>query len=638
MADLTGRLVEALSHHQRGDIRGAERGYADVLAEAPGHGAALYLYGALTLLDGRATTARDLLERAITARPTHADSRFVLGNALLKLGDHAGAVAAYRALLDLDPHHCGALVNLANALREMGDTAGAIAACREAVAVDPTLAGAHASLGAALVAVEAVGEAVAAYRTALALAPNLAAAHAGLAAALLRYGEAEAAVAAADAAHRLAPQDAEPLIIRASARTALGRPGAAAADLRTALDREPGNARAQLNLGNALADLGRLEDAIVRCRQAIVLAPELTEAHASLGFLLTQTGDYAGAITACDEAIRLRPDFAQAHWNQGIAYLLTGDYARGWCKYEWRRRHDRYGRAYRAPDGERWMGGPASGRRLLVYAEQGLGDTIQFGRYLPLLAASGAAVTLACDPRLRPLFETGPARTDCVARDDAFPPCDLWVDQMSLPHLFDTRVRTIPTPEGYLRSPMERVAAWRERLARASPPSQLKVGLVWGGNVAHSNDANRSVPPGLLAPVLAVAGARFFPLQVGRRSRLIADHPSVESIADNLSDFGETAAALANLDLLISADTSTAHLGGALGIPTWIMLPHAPDWRWLPAWGETSPWYRSVRLFRQARRGDWAAVTARIADALRDRVAEHARSPQRMAVPAPAWT
>ncbi len=636
MPELAKNLADALECHRRGDLREAERLYCDVLAAAPDHGSALYLHGALALADGRADTARALLERAVAARPGHADSRFVLGNAHLALGDREPAIAAYRAALELAPRHCGALVNLGNALREAGDFDGAIAACRAAIVVDGKLAAARATLGAALLDSGAVDDAVTAYRAALALDPGLAAAHAGLAAALVRGENAAAAIAAADAAHRLDPNSPEPLVIRASAHSALGRPAAAAGDLRAALARAPSYARAHLNLCNALADLDRIEEAVRQCRHAIGIDPAIAEAHASLGFLLTQTGAYNAAVAACDEAIRLRPGFAQAHWNQGIAYLLAGDYPSGWRKYEWRRRHDRYGRAYRTPPGRRWIGQPLSGRRLLVDAEQGLGDTIQFSRYLPLLAARGADVVLACDRRLIPLFAAGAPRIECVPREQDFPACDLWVDQMSLPHVLTTRIDTIPAPAGYLRAPPERIAVWRDRLAERCDGNLPKIGLVWGGNAAHSNDARRTIPPGLLAPVLEVAGARFFSLQVGTRSRLIGEHPNVETIADDLADFADTAAALANLDLLISADTSTAHLGGALGVPTWVMLPHAPDWRWLPAWTDRSPWYDAIRLFRQSSRGDWADVTARVADALRDLLAGRAAA-HRSTTMAPAW-
>ena len=375
---------------------------------------------------------------------------------------------------------------------------------------------------------------------------------------------------------------------------------------------QPNHAEAHLNLGNAYADLNDTARAEAHMRRAIALSPDLVEAHASLGFLLTGRGQIALAIQACQRAIDLRPDFALAHWNQGVAHLLGGQMQEGWAKYEWRKR--RFPAAFSAPPGPEWDGGPLEGRTLLVLAEQGFGDTIQLCRYLPALVQGGARVLLECAHGLMPLLRCLPGLTllppHHLASRVPRPPYDVWVDQMSLPRLFGTTLETIPSPAGYLHPAPARAAAWEARL-----PCGLRIGLVWAGNPAHSNDRRRSIPTGALAPLIAVRADALVSLQVGRAARDITRMFGITDHSPYLTDFGETAAAVARMDLVITVDTAVAHLSAALGIPTWIMLPHAPDWRWLLDRND-SPWYSSVRLFRQDQPSDWAGVSTLASNSL----------------------
>jgi len=400
---------------------------------------------------------------------------------------------------------------------------------------------------------------------------------------------------------------------------ALGRPDAAVVALEQAVARDPGHARAWLALGNAEADRDRLEAAIGHLRHAATLDPALPEASTSLGFALTQAGRLTEAIAACNAAIAIDPAFAPAWWNRAVARLLGGDFAGGFADAEWRKRHPRFAADFAGLRGEEWRGGRLEGKTLLVHAGQGLGDTVQFARYLPLLGAHGARVVLACAPPLVPLLGRLPGVT-AVSHGDGLPPYDLWVDQMSLPLHLGTRPDTIPSPDGYLAADPDRVAAWRRGAGAA-----IRVGLVWAGNPAHPNDARRSLPPNaaaVLRPLRMAARAvprlRFVALQVGRRHGELADAFGMPDHSAALVDFAETAALVATLDLVIAVDTATAHLAGALGKPVWLMLPHAPDWRWMTGRGD-SPWYAAMRLFRQDRPGDWASVVARVAAALRGR-------------------
>jgi tetratricopeptide (TPR) repeat protein len=620
--NLVGTLAAGLAHHQAGQLAAAEAAYRSVLARDPEQPSALYLCGVLLLATGRTAEAERLLAAAAAVRPDHTESCFAHANALQRKGDRTGAIGRYRALLAHWPDHAGAHVNLSNCLREAGDARAALAAAETACRLVPASAPAETTRGAALLAQRRFDEAIAAYRAGVEADPQHAPAHAGLAASLLHAERPAEALAAAESALLLAPEFADAEFLRAMALARLDADPAAIAGLERTIACDPTHAKAHLNLGNLLSNCDRIHEAEKNCRRAIALDPTLVEAHASLGHLLTAAGRPAEAIAACEAALALDPEFVQAHWNQAIALLLTGDYARGWEKYEARKGYDRFVRLYPDPAGPVWRGEPLAGRSILVVAEQGLGDTIQFARYLPLLAAQGARVLLACDAPLVPLFADQPRRAVGAQlglaavfprRNEKYPPYDVWVTQMSLPYRFQTRLDTIPSPGRILAADPARVRRWHECL-----PSGPRIGIVWAGNPRHTNDARRSIPVTHLAPLLGTAGVPFVSLQTGPRAADAAALPGLLDVAAGLVDFAETAALIEALDLVLSVDTSTAHCSAALGKETWIMLPHAPDWRWLIG-REDSPWYSAVRLFRQPAPGAWDDVLARVQNALGER-------------------
>ena len=407
--------------------------------------------------------------------------------------------------------------------------------------------------------------------------------------------------------------------LRGTALSALGRPAEAIAAFTLALAVTPGDAEALLNCGNAHADLDQIDRAEQHLRRAVACDPGLVEAHVSLGHLLAGRGMLPEAVGACAQAIALQPDCAAAHWNQGVAHLLGGELAAGWAKYEWRKRH--FPGSFTTRPGPQWDGGALDGRSILVVAEQGCGDTIQFARYLPLLARRGARVTLQCAAPMVPLLGAIPGVAACAR--GTRPEYDCWADQMSLPLLFGTTLSTIPSPAGYLKPDPARAAKWAQRL-----PAGLRVGLVWAGNPLHSNDRRRSMPASALGPVVAAGRSALVSLQVGPRARDVSKMFGVTDYSGRLTDWSETAAAVSVMDLVITVDTAVAHLAGALGVPVWLMLPYAPDWRWMLG-REDSPWYAGMRLFRQGSPGDWAGVAGRVATAL----AAIARPAYTMAMP-----
>jgi tetratricopeptide (TPR) repeat protein len=422
---------------------------------------------------------------------------------------------------------------------------------------------------------------------------------------LLAGGRYVEVLAEASRALGIAPDDAELYYALGTALNGAGRPARACEAFARAIEIKADHAPTWLNFGNAATDMDDLETAEALYRTAIRLDPDLPEAHASLGYLLTRLGRLDDAIRSCETAIRLRPDFARAHMNLATAALLIGDLKRGFAEYEWRRRDERYRRDFAPPEGPVWDGSDPRGRSILVRAEQGLGDTIQCARYLRLIRDAGGMPVLVCPPCLVPLIGSmDGVRT--VPTGEPLPACDARIDLMSLPSAFGTTLDTIPLPEGYLSADPARARAWSGRL----PPGR-KAGLIFAGNPAHPDDRRRSIPADFRDRLPAIPGLSFINLQHGPAAASLG----LPDLTEWMTDYAETAALVANLDLVVTVDTSIAHLAGALGTPAWVLLPFAPDWRWM-AGRSDSPWYRSLRLFRQPRAGDWSSVLADVAEAL----------------------
>ncbi|MDE2335304.1 MAG: tetratricopeptide repeat protein, partial [Rhodospirillales bacterium] len=518
-----------------------------------------------------------------------------------RAGDLDDAERRYRAALADPAAPALASSRLGLLLLRRGHAAEAVVHLAAAAAARPDNAADRVNLAGALLTAGRFDEARDMAISALRLAPNLAPAHAALAAACLAAGDAHGALAAADTALALSPSHAEAWFTCGTALAALGDAEGSVRALETALELAPGHARARLNLGNVLASLDRPEEAQAALRAAIAADPALPEAHASLGHLLAAMGRPDEAIAACDAAIALRPDFAQAYWNRSFAHLLAGDFARGWADYEWRRRHPRFAGDFSRSAAPAWPGEDLGGRTLLVEAEQGLGDTIQFARFVPALRARGGRVVLAVAPALRRLL----ASLAETADRESPPPHDLRVDQLSLPLLMATTLDTIP-PAPYLVADSAAVQQWHLAL-----PRRPRVGLVWAGNPSHSNDRRRSLPLGALHALLRdprLGHIQFIALQRGPRE----GEYDLPAPLPPTGDFVDTAALVAALDHVVSIDSSVAHLAGALGVAVSLLLPAAPDWRWLLDRND-SPWYAGHRLYRQSRPGDWAPAIAAIA-------------------------
>jgi hypothetical protein len=394
----------------------------------------------------------------------------------------------------------------------------------------------------------------------------------------------------------------------------LGRLDEAIAAFQRALQIQPDLADVHANLARALNEQGRLSEAVAASRRALELDAALPEAHLNLANALVDLGHFDEALAAYERALKCRPDFELAKFNESLLLLLRGEYERAWPLYEARWASARL--PERTFPKERWDGGPLHGQRVLIHGEQGFGDAIQFVRFTRLVAERGGEVVVECRPPLADLFRTAPGVSSVVAAGEPLPAFDLHLPMLSLPLVFQTTLATLPRDAPYLLADPVKRAVWHERLGHFG--AGLKVGLVWMGNPKQSVNRPRSLALSQLQPLLEIPGVQFFSLQVhggAEQIRGVAGATAIADLTSHLHDFADTAAFMAELDLIISTDTSVPHLAGALGRPVWKLLQWVPDWRW-GLEGERCPWYPTMRLFRQPALGDWASAIGLAADTL----------------------
>ena len=520
----------------------------------------------------------------------------------------------------------------AEQLRQQGQLAPAKDLCQQVVAAQPRNADALHLLGIVLHQAGDAAAAIEMLQRAVAANPGVPLYYSNLGEMLRLAGRFDEAVAAGRRAVELHPGYAHGLNNLGIAHYDRREYEEAADCYRRALARDPGFAEAHNNLGNAYRALHRLEESIASFDRALRLKPNYVDAVANQASALHLIGRYDDAISGYRKAIAMQPMHANAHSGVGLLYLMNGDFAEGWYEYEWRWRSTEL--ATPTLPGAIWGGESLAGRRILVFSEQGFGDALQFCRYLPLLRERGATVILRVPPPLNTLMaESMPWVQVSSDAKGGLPAYDCHCALLSLPHRMETRLETIPATVPYLRAPEEAMRRWASRIEAA--PGELKVGIVWAGSKLHVNDLNRSIPLAAWAPLLGVEGVRFFSLQVGDAARRLADGPGrkVVDLSALLTDYAETAAAVEQLDLVISVDTSVVHLAGALAKPTWVLLPWVPDWRWLRN-REDSPWYPTLRLFRQPARSAWEPVMTRVTQELAAARTDRARlTPARDSTP-----
>jgi tetratricopeptide (TPR) repeat protein len=577
--------------------------------------------------------ARELYLEAIRLRPTYAEAHGNLAAACKGIGDLDQSLAHYAEAARLAPRDLTLLQNYALMLAELRRYAEAIPVYEHSLAIEPNQPATHTNLGSAIQefirdkhspdVLPLLDRAILAHRHALALMPELFAAQANLGLALLARGHHAEAVKAFE----------------------------------RALELEPKSAESYSNLGQCLLDVRRFDDAEVACRKAIALNPTLPEAHSTLGNVfigrnqvaqaephfrtalelrptmaggwcnlgvsLFRQGRSAEAEQVYLKAVELEPHMPDGHWNLALAYLQRGLYAEGFAEYEWRLKRSGRLRQDAGLHQPLWDGSDLEGRTILVHAEQGFGDAIQCARFVPQVAERGGKVILLARKPLKRLFEAIPGIDRFAPDEEPPPPVDFRLPMFSLPRHFVQDVKDLATPEPYLAVPEEPKAAWAEKLAALAPkitPEGRRVGIVWSGNLTSEVEIGRSIPLKRLAPLAKVAGVQLISLQKGDGLDHLDDPElgfevtRLDEVYDK-GDFAETAAVMANLDLVISCDTAAAHLAGAIGKPVWIAVNRISDWRWMEE-REDTPWYPTMRIFRQPTLGDWDSVFERMAEAL----------------------
>lgn len=645
--DQAAKLATALALHQQGRLDQAAVLYQEILQSQPQHFEALQLLATIALQQKNPEAAVALFDQALAINPRHPSALNNRGNALRDLNRPAEALQSYDRALEIKPDYAEALSNRGAALRDLGRPAEALESCDRALAIKPDFADALSNRVAALQDLRRLEEAptlrkppdaaaqgeVARLAAALALhqqgrldqaaaqyqeilqsQPQHFEAMQLLGTIALQQKSPAIAVVLLDQALAINPRLPSALHNRGNAMRDLKRPAEALASYDAALKIKPDYVEALSGRGNALHDLARYEEALASFDQALKLKPDHAEAFNNRGNTLQDLNRPGEALESFERALQIRPDYAEAHWNEGLCRLLMGDFAGGWPKYEWRWQREPGSSSLRNFSQPLWLGkGKLEGKAILLHAEQGLGDTIQFCRYARQVAALGARVVLEVQPSLKTLLKDLEGVSVVLGRGERLPDFDSHCPLMSLPLAFQADMASI-TGSAYLHSDPKKFAEWQTRLGNAR---QKKVGLVWSGSAGHPHDHSRSLA---LEDIRALVTDRasYYCLQKEWRA---AESPSlvsasgIEVLGDALKDFSDTAAVVALMDLVITVDTSVAHLAGAMGKEVWILLPFSPDWRWLLERSD-SPWYSSARLFRQPALGDWASVLMQVQAAL----------------------
>lgn len=640
----------ALAHHRAGRLPQAEAIYRQILASQPDHADCLHLLGGALLQAGHPDRALDVIIRVVKLQPSNSAHHSNMAAALRALGRRDEAIASYRQALlhkpdNLDVHnqlgtllgecgdvageeahyrlvlrhpagldlnaaraHVDARFNLANLLVRRKQLDDAIGEFRHVLRQRPDFAAAHCNLGAVLFDLSAFEECERCYREALRLNPRFAEAYNNLGGLLIKLGRLDEAEVSLREACRLKPAFPEALNNLGDLLRIRGQAEEAEAYCREALRLKPDYIPAQLTLGNALREAGRFYDAEPCYRVALDRNPAWPEALNNLGTLLFDLGRPDEAIQSLRTALSQRPDYADAHFNLGVSLLLAGRFDEGWREYEWRWKQDGKKPHLRGFSQPLWGGEDIGDRVLLLHAEQGLGDTLQFVRFVPAIAAGRRVVLEVQRPLLSlvaPLLAGLPGLECIVARGDPLPPFDLHCPLLSLPRVLGTTLETIPREAPYLRADPQRAAAWRQRVGQLDG---LRVGLVWAGNQTMSGDRRRSISLDRFSELADLPGVSFVSLQKGpAASQSPPPGVSLHDWTDDLHDFGETAALIEALDLVIGVDTAVVHLAGALGRPVWLLNRFDRCWRWLLN-RDDSPWYPTLRQFRQPQPGDWGSV------------------------------
>jgi tetratricopeptide (TPR) repeat protein len=616
MADLTLMLNSAVSAYKAGRLVEAEQLCQQIITTEHDCFIAFHILAAVQSSLGKKFEALENYDRVLAIQPDFAETLNNRGTILHGLKRFDEALASFDRALAVQPDYAEASYNRGNSLRDLRRYDEALASYDRALAVRPTHVEALFNRGVILQELKKLDEALASYDRALAIRPDSVEilTNCGLVLhGLKRYDE---ALASFDHAVAVRPNYAEALHNRGNLLRDLKRFDEALASCDRALAARPDFAEALNNRGSILQEMRRYEDALASYDRALAVSPDYAEALYNRGAALHELQRFDEALTSYDRAIALSPNYAEAQFNDALCRLLVGDFERGWEKYEWRQKTEQARDTWRNFTQPHWRGAEnISGKTILLHAEQGFGDTIQFCRYVPMVAARGAHVILQVQKQLQELMRGFVGVNDVFANGDALPKFDMHCPLGSLPRAFATRLETIPADVPYLAAPKFYSEKWKQRLPKSDA---VRVAICWAGNPHFKGDVTRSIGFSPMLPLLSVEGAEFFSIQKDLRpedAEILKNHSQIKHLGGEIDTFGDTAAVISSMDLVISSDTSVVHLAGALGKPVWILLQFVPDWRWLID-RDDNPWYPTARLFRQNATRAWDGVIMQVQAAL----------------------
>ena len=591
MTTIADTLVNAVQLHQSGDLQQAEKLYKQLLQSNPDDPALLHSLGVVAYQTGKHDKAVELITKAIAGNQRIPQFHNTLGLVFEAFGKFEKAIAAYQQAVSLKPDYAEAYHNMAIAVQSQGRYADAVEKCIQALSLRPDYAQAYNTMAFSLEKQNHFADAIENYRKAIHYKPDFVEAYNHLGVLLNDQGRSSEAIE----------------------------------NYRLALGFDAKYAELYNNLGIALKEQEQFAEAIENFKYALRLEPEFAEAYYNLANSLRDQGLCAEAIDKYRKAIQLKTDYAQAHWNMSLALLLNGDFAEGWKEYRWRRNAElNHVTDYHHSGKPRWDGSSFAGKRLFVHYEQGLGDNIQFVRYLHKVKARGGTVILETLKPLINLFKDFLCIDELVEYHhgkSSSVSFDIYTSLMDLPNIFGTTLETIPSDVPYIYADRAKAEYWQNELAGPD----FKVGIVWAGSPVHGNDRYRSCSLECFAPLSDIQGVRLYGLQKGHAAAQIQQlngTMSITDISNKFEDFTDTTAAIQNLDLVISVDTSVLHLAGAMGKPTWALLPYAPEWRWMLN-RQDSPWYPTMKLFRQKEWGRWEPVFQQVTRELLILVQKH---------------
>jgi tetratricopeptide (TPR) repeat protein len=612
---------------QSGDLDGAKRQLRAVLAREPKHPYALFLLGSIEAQQGNLHRAEVHLADAVKVNPQSPDALMAHGKVLADLKRHRDAIDAFGRALAVRRENPFALIGRGQSLAESGLPEEALRDFTAALRLDPRSPVALQNRAHVLIGMKRHREARSDVDALLQLAPDFLPARFSRIAILIAEKDFSGALSEIARALPADPGNPELLNYQAYALMQMKRSAEAIASFEKALAGDPNIMSAYLNLANLLMEERRLEDALSWCEKAVAIDSKFAPAHLLAGNIRLHLGHLTQSLKSYDAAIAVSPDYAEAHYHRGSTLLLMGRFKEGLADFEYRWRAADCGFDRPKLDAREWRGEPLAGKSIVVYSEQGLGDAIQFVRFLPMLAHLGAKITFLCHPNLIRLFETYAEDMEIAGETAPDRRFDFQCALMSLPLWLGTELSNLPNPARYLVPEAARVAHWREKIGTAG----FKIGIGWQGNPRGEIDKGRSVPLASFVPLSTIPGVRLISLQKIHGLEQLANLPlgmTVETLDDfdtAQEAFIDTAAILQSLDLVVTSDTALPHLAGALGVPTWVALKHVPDWRWMLDRSD-SPWYPSLTLFRQSAPGAWQGVFSRMAGEVR-RLARNKANP-----------